>query len=52
MVALRTYPREHALGLVQEAFCQTTATPSTIKYERDGGPGIAEIARFAKGGGR
>lgn len=28
------------LRLVQEDFCQATATPSSMKYERDGGPGI------------
>lgn len=37
------------LRLVQEDFCQATATPSSIKYERDGGPGILEIARILRG---
>lgn len=37
------------LRLVQEDFCQATATPSSRKYERDGGPGIAEIARILRG---
>jgi serine/threonine-protein kinase HipA len=32
------------LRLVQEDFCQATATPSSRKYERDGGPGAIEIA--------
>ena len=30
--------------LVQEDFCQALALPSSMKYERDGGPGILEIA--------
>jgi len=30
--------------LVQEDFCQALAVPSSLKYERDGGPGILEIA--------
>jgi serine/threonine protein kinase HipA of HipAB toxin-antitoxin module len=33
------------LRLVQEDFCQATATPSSMKYERDGGQGVLEIAR-------
>jgi serine/threonine-protein kinase HipA len=36
------------LRLVQEDFCQVTATPSSIKYERDGGPGLLEIARILR----
>ncbi len=32
------------LRLPQEDFCQVFAVPPTAKYERDGGPGIAEIA--------
>lgn len=37
------------LRLVQEDFCQATATPSSIKYERDGGPGMLDIARILRG---
>lgn len=36
------------LRLVQEDFCQATATPSSTKYERDGGPGVPEIARILR----
>ncbi|MBW8843745.1 MAG: HipA domain-containing protein [Burkholderiales bacterium] len=32
------------LRLPQEDFCQVFALPPTAKYERDGGPGIVEIA--------
>ena len=32
------------LRLVQEDFCQALAFPSAMKYERDHGPGIPEIA--------
>jgi len=34
------------LRLPQEDFCQATGTPSYAKYESDGGPGLAEIARL------
>ena len=37
------------LRLVQEDFCQATATPSTKKYERDGGPGMLDIAKILRG---
>ena len=37
------------LRLVQEDFCQATATPSSSKYERDGGPGVLDIARILRG---
>ncbi len=37
------------LRLVQEDFCQATATPSSTKYERDGGPGLLDIARILRG---
>jgi serine/threonine-protein kinase HipA len=33
------------LRLPQEDFCQATGTPSYLKYESDGGPGLATIAR-------
>lgn len=36
------------LRLVQEDFCQATATPSSMKYERDGGPGVLEISRILR----
>ena len=36
------------LRLVQEDLCQATATPSWMKYERDGGPGIPDIARILR----
>ncbi|HEY8880125.1 MAG TPA: HipA domain-containing protein [Roseateles sp.] len=32
------------LRLPQEDFCQVFALPPTAKYERDGGPGVVEIA--------
>lgn len=32
------------LRLVQEDFCQALALPHSMKYERDGGPGILKIA--------
>jgi serine/threonine-protein kinase HipA len=37
------------LRLVQEDFCQVTATPSSMKYERDGGPDLLEVARTLRG---
>ncbi len=37
------------LRLVQEDFCQATVTPSSMKYERDGGPDMLEIARILRG---
>jgi serine/threonine-protein kinase HipA len=37
------------LRLVQEDFCQATATSSSMKYERDGGPGMLDIARILRG---
>lgn len=36
------------LRLVQEDFCQATATPSARKYERDGGPGVIEISAILR----
>jgi serine/threonine-protein kinase HipA len=35
--------------LPQEDFCQAFGMPPTAKYERDGGPGIVEIARRLSG---
>jgi len=37
------------LRLIQEDFCQATVTPSSKKYERDGGPGILDLARVLRG---
>jgi serine/threonine-protein kinase HipA len=37
------------LRLPQEDFCQATGTPSSKKYESDGGPGLPEIARVLAG---
>lgn len=36
--------RRYWLRLIQEDFCQAFGVPSTMKYERDGGPGILGIA--------
>jgi serine/threonine-protein kinase HipA len=40
---------QYWLRLVQEDFCQATATPSSQKYERDGGPGVDEIGAILRG---
>jgi serine/threonine-protein kinase HipA len=37
------------LRLPQEDFCQATGTPSSSKYEADGGPGLTDIARILQG---
>ena len=37
------------LRLPQEDLCQATGTPSSLKYESDGGPGLTEIARVLQG---
>ncbi len=37
------------LRLPQEDFCQATGTPSSLKYEADGGPGLTEISRVLQG---
>jgi serine/threonine-protein kinase HipA len=37
------------LRLPQEDFCQATATPSALKYESDGGPGLPQIAAILRG---
>ena len=37
------------LRLMQEDFAQATGTPWHLKYESDGGPGIATIARILRG---
>src|SRR3990172_5802739 len=41
--------RKYWLRLVQEDFCQATATPSSMKFERDGGPGMLDIAKILRG---
>lgn len=38
--------RKYWLRLPQEDFCQVTGTPSSAKYEADGGPGLTEISRI------
>jgi serine/threonine-protein kinase HipA len=37
------------MRLPQEDFCQATATPSAVKYESDGGPGIERIMELLLG---
>lgn len=37
------------LRLPQEDMCQTFGLPSSVKYESDGGPGIAQIMAFLMG---
>lgn len=37
------------LRLPQEDFCQATGTPSSKRYEADGGPGLIELARVLQG---
>ncbi|MBN2193899.1 MAG: type II toxin-antitoxin system HipA family toxin [Polyangiaceae bacterium] len=37
------------LRLPQEDFCQATGTPSHLRYEADGGPGLSTIARILQG---
>jgi serine/threonine-protein kinase HipA len=41
--------RRYWLRLPQEDFCQATGTPSSKKYEADGGPGLVEISRVLHG---
>lgn len=40
------------MRLPQEDFCQATATPSALKYESDGGPGIERIMELLLGSER
>jgi serine/threonine-protein kinase HipA len=35
--------------LPQEDFCQVTGTPGSLKYESDGGPGIAQVMKLLLG---
>ena len=44
--------KKYWLRLPQEDFCQATATPSSMKYESEGGPGLLEIARILQGSER
>jgi serine/threonine-protein kinase HipA len=41
--------KKYWLRLPQEDFCQATGTPSSTKYESDGGPGLIAIARVLQG---
>ncbi len=41
--------RSHLLRLPQEDMCQVFGYPSALKYESDGGPGIAPIMDFLMG---
>ena len=41
--------RTHLLRLPQEDICQAKGIPSSIKYESDGGPGIADIMKLLEG---
>ena len=41
--------RTQLLRLPQEDICQAKGIPSSIKYESDGGPGIAEIMKLLEG---
>lgn len=41
--------RKWYMRLPQEDFCQATATPSALKYESDGGPGIGKIMEMLLG---
>jgi len=40
---------QYWLRLPQEDFCQATGTPSSAKYEADGGPGLQDMARILTG---
>lgn len=44
--------KKYWLRLPQEDFCQATGTPSSAKYESEGGPGLIEIARILQGSER
>ncbi|MCK4865964.1 MAG: type II toxin-antitoxin system HipA family toxin [Gammaproteobacteria bacterium] len=41
--------KTHWLRLPQEDFCQALGFPPNFKYEKDGGPGIAEILNLLNG---
>jgi serine/threonine-protein kinase HipA len=40
---------DYWLRLPQEDFCQVTGTPSELKYENKGGPGLLKIAEYLQG---
>lgn len=44
--------KKYWLRLPQEDFCQATGTPSSLKYEAEGGPGLVDIARILQGSER
>ncbi len=44
-----SHDRSHLLRLPQEDMCQVFGYPSALKYESDGGPGIADIMHFLMG---
>ena len=44
-----TNDREWIARIPQEDCCQATGTPASLKYERDGGPGIARILGILSG---
>lgn len=44
--------RKYWLRLPQEDFCQATATPSSTKYEAEGGPGLLRIAEILRASNR
>jgi serine/threonine protein kinase HipA of HipAB toxin-antitoxin module len=49
----RLHPsKRYWLRLPQEDFCQATATPSSRKYEAEGGPDLRDIARILQGSDR
>jgi serine/threonine-protein kinase HipA len=41
--------KRYWLRLPQEDFCQATGTPSSSKYEAEGGPGLTDISRLLQG---
>jgi serine/threonine-protein kinase HipA len=41
--------KRYWLRLPQEDFCQATGTPSSSKYESEGGPGLTDISRILQG---
>ncbi len=45
----RWTPDARLLRLPQEDFCQATSTPSALKYESDGGPGLVRLLRLLGG---
>ncbi len=44
-----TQDKKWLLRLPQEDLCQVLGVPSSLKYESDGGPGIAEIMKVLEG---